>query len=54
MYIRIIRYCFLLQEELDRLISAAYNGNAKDLHYLIEKKKYSVETRSPNGPPVSQ
>ena len=45
---------FLLQEELQRLIRAAKNGNVEDLHYLIEKKKYSVETRDTDDFFVSQ
>ena len=45
---------FLLKEELDRLLKAAQNGEVEDLHYLIEKKRYSVDTRGPNGDPVSQ
>ena len=44
---------FLLQEELDQLLKAAVDGNVSDLHYLIQVKKYSVDTRGPNDDPVS-
>ena len=39
---------FLLQEELDQLLKAAVDGNVSDLHYLIQVKKYSVDTRGPS------
>ena len=34
-----------LQEELDRLLKAAEDGNISDLHYLLEDKKWDVNTR---------
>ncbi|XP_065911259.1 ankyrin repeat domain-containing protein 1-like [Dysidea avara] len=36
------------KEELDRLLKAAKDGNISDLHYLLEDKKWDVNTRGPN------
>ena len=44
-------HCDTLQEELDRLLMAAEDGNISDLHYLLEDKKWDVNTRGPGGDP---
>ena len=44
----ISQYGDTLQEELDRLLKAAKDGNISDLHYLLEDKKWDVNTRGPN------
>ena len=41
-------YAMFLQEELERLLKAAEDGNVSDLHYLIDTKKYNVDTRGPS------
>ena len=46
-------YAMFLQEELERLLKAAEDGNVSDLYYLIDTKKYNVDTRGPSGDPVS-
>ena len=46
-------YAMFLQEELERLLKAAEDGDVSDLHYLIDTKKYNVDTCGPRGHPVS-
>ena len=46
-------YVMFLQEELERLLKAAEDGDVSDLHYLIDTKKYNVDTCGPSDYTVS-